>query len=463
MVQTQGGRKRIGTLSTLVLRPADPSHGSIDEDHDLQVAVTAPSGLMTSVAMRLQDGGGGGGKELTGSVCWAEVGRYEVRALLEQEWAANSGMQVFAIPLQDGVSTANSAQDANDGVLRLTANDSKSLANNRLSFSLSSQRHAPAGVNSAANPNPGFVTDPIGVGVPVVSTPRQRRPSAALSAAPSLALAALGAGGSAPSTLVHGVTADAHPAPASRLVTTTASAPGGAAGLMPQLNLSSASAASANATTNTTTPSAQQLPVMPKLDLSAITAAAHEGGPKQVLSLSSLSGLTAGGLSRRYGTGSVVSSRMSDVSSLPGGSPRTARSGRHSHRYTQVRAVWPERNARSHGAARRGTRQNPDEWVVLLSLLIRDGDGRGFRPCVVQRTPRGATIREDAPVEELSAPPLAQRGGPLFKQASFAQFMLHTHPAPETSYAPSVTTRCGHVHCVSSLFSENRFNRAKPM
>jgi hypothetical protein len=37
VVHTQGGRKRIGTLSTLVLRPADPSLGTIDEDHDLQV------------------------------------------------------------------------------------------------------------------------------------------------------------------------------------------------------------------------------------------------------------------------------------------------------------------------------------------------------------------------------------------------------------------------------------------
>jgi hypothetical protein len=301
--------------------------------------VTAPSGLMTSVAMRLQDGGAG---ELTGSVCWAEVGRYEVRALLEQEWVANSGMQVFAIPLQDDVSTANSAADANDGVLRLTAGDSKSLANNRLSFSLSSQRHAPAAVNSAAHPNPGFGSDlaggPIGVGIPVVSTPRQRRPSAALSTAPSLALAALGAAATPASSLAP-VTANAL-APASRLVT-TASAQGATAGvMMPQPNLSSsARAAAANTSTTTPTPSTQQPLVMPKLDLSAITAAAadHGGtGPTQVLSLSSLSGLTAGGLLRRYGTGSVVSSRMSDVSSLPGGSPRTARSGRHSHRYIQV-------------------------------------------------------------------------------------------------------------------------------
>jgi hypothetical protein len=37
VIHTQGGRKRIGTLSTLVLRPADPTHGTIDEDHDLQV------------------------------------------------------------------------------------------------------------------------------------------------------------------------------------------------------------------------------------------------------------------------------------------------------------------------------------------------------------------------------------------------------------------------------------------
>jgi hypothetical protein len=105
------------------------------------VAVTAPSGLVTAVAMRLAEG------SLTGSVCWAEVGRYEVRALLEQEWASNSGLQVFAIPLHD-----SPAAEKDDGVLRLSQNESKSLANNRLTFSLSSQRrstlgptHAPGG------------------------------------------------------------------------------------------------------------------------------------------------------------------------------------------------------------------------------------------------------------------------------------------------------------------------------
>jgi hypothetical protein len=74
-------------------------------------------------------------------------------------------------------------------------------------------------------------------------------------------------------------------------------------------------------------------------------------------------------------------------------------------------------------------------------MLMGDGRGLSRAPCE-QRTPRAGTIGEDAPVEEPSAPLLAPRGGPLFKQASFAQFMLHTHPAPETSYAPSVTTRC---------------------
>jgi hypothetical protein len=144
-----------------------------------------------------------------------------------------------------------------------------------------------------------------GGGLPVVSTPRQRRPSAALSVAPSLALAALGESQA--------------PLPTTTTTTTTSSTEDRAR-VMPLLDPSRVGA----------TPStAGGPPVMPKLNLAALSlsaAAADETSePKQVLTLSSLSGLTSSNLARRYGGGSVLSARMSDASSLPGGSsPRGA-------------------------------------------------------------------------------------------------------------------------------------------